>query len=127
MKALQALEKLLKEDIYEADYQYARYDMYSERYIIEYKARRKMYDELLIEFNKYSFNKMYADVNKINFIYACSFGNLLYVCNISKLPNDFNFNWEWKGMPKQTDFADNKFMPKFVGYIPINVMTKIEL
>ena len=35
MKVLQALQTLLKEDIYEADYQYARYDMYSDRHIIE--------------------------------------------------------------------------------------------
>ena len=109
----------------ESKYEYNRYDAENNKYIVEIKHRDKFYKDTIIEFDKFSYNILYAKMTKKFFIYAVRINNKIYVFNITKLVQEgYNFNWIFKDMPKQTEFANNKEIKKLVGYININKRIK---
>ena len=119
LKVIQKLAKV-KKSIKSVDYEYSRFDAIDNKNIYEIKCREKFYDKVLIEFDKYSFNLMYAQSFNKNFLYVVEMDKI-YIFNISKLYMfDYNFNWEWKDLPNQTEFSKTEKIKKLVGYIDIN-------
>ena len=101
--------------------EYSRYDAYNKQYIIEVKDRVKDYPSLLIEFDKYSFNKEYSTIKGLYFWYVVK-TDKIYVFDISGLNSyGYNYQWKWKKMPKTTEFDRSEFIWKFVGYIDKNM------
>lgn len=99
-------------------HEYARYDAFNDSHIVEVKYRHKWYDDMLIEFDKYSFNLLYAHLSNKNFLYLVGHKNLLMAFNISNLTKQkYDFRWEWRTMPKTTEFSNSERHPKFVGYL----------
>jgi len=96
----------------------SRWDCYSPntRHRIELKCRDKHYPDLLVEKKKYD-----AVVRKCN-------DNLDVPVYINSTPKGvFRFNmlhhdgfWEVRGMPKTTQFANNNFIAKEVGYFNVD-------
>ena len=75
------------------DYEYNRFDAEDKNYIVEIKDRKKYYDNTMIEFDKYSYNLLYAEIIRKQFIYAVQMKNTIYVFNITKLvESEYNFN-----------------------------------
>ena len=126
-KTLQKLNRFFLTDILiEDDFEYNRFDAENNVYITEIKNRNKHYDDILIEFDKYSYNILYANHKSKKFIYVVSSGANIYVFNITELVRaNHNFNWEWRDMPKQTEFSKTEKTKKFVGYINVNFASKI--
>tara|TARA_R110000824_G_scaffold176451_2_gene355432 strand:+ start:5941 stop:6354 length:414 start_codon:yes stop_codon:yes gene_type:complete len=123
---LKRLNRFFLSDVLkESKYEYNRYDAENDKYIVEIKHRDKFYTDTMIEFDKFSYNILYAKMTKKFFIYVVRMNNNIYVLNITKLVQEgYNFNWEFKDMPKQTEFANNKEIKKLVGYININKSVK---
>ena len=65
------LTDILQESIYE----YNRYDAENDHYIVEIKHRDKFYQDTIIEFDKFSYNLLYAQLAKKQFIYAVQMNN----------------------------------------------------
>ena len=115
------LSELYAHNFVEDNHKYSRYDAENEHYILEIKYRDTFYNDLLIEFDKYSYNLLYANMLKKQFIYAVQIEDRIYLFNITKLAESgYDFKWVWRDMPKQTEFADNRKMRKLVGFININ-------
>ena len=115
----------LTDELIEDKYEYNRFDAENVYYIVEIKYRDDFYKDTIIEFDKFSYNILYSQLVKKQFIYAVKMGRKIYVFNITKLvSSSYNFNWTWKDMPKQTEFADKKEIKKLVGYININESVK---
>ena len=94
------------------------YDFECDYYIIEIKSRNKHYDPWIIERIKVDANTNIAEGLKKDFLYLTEYKGDAYVWNISKLiRNDYNFNWEQRQMPWQTEFDRNQKVQKQVGYL----------
>ena len=105
---------------------YHRFDAYNENYIVEVKYRNKEYENYIIEFDKYAYNVMYADLYKKKFLYVVGTPNDVYVFNITNLnKSGYNYKWEMRPMPKQTEFEQNWDINKFVGYLDLWAGKKI--
>jgi hypothetical protein len=106
----------------EDKYEYNRYDAENKYYIVEIKYRESFYEEVMIEFDKFSYNVLCSQLVKKQFIYAVKMKDEIYVFNITKLVSSgHKFKWIWKdNLPKQTEFADKRKIKKLVGYININ-------
>ena len=97
---------------------YARYDAFNDYHIVEVKYRHKWYDDMIIEFDKYSFNLLYAHLADKKFLYVVGYKNVLLSFNITDLTkNKYDFRWEWRQMPKTTEFDNSENVAKFVGYL----------
>ena len=97
---------------------YHRFDAYNDDYIIEIKYRKKMYDNFIIEFDKYAYNKLYSEMIKKKFLYVVGVKDDMFIFNISNLDSSgYNYNWEMRPMPKQTEFDKNYKIDKLVGYL----------
>ncbi len=119
IKVIQRLAKV-KKSIEPVEFEYSRFDAIDNKNIYEVKCRGKLYDKVLIEFDKYSFNLMYSQTFDKNFLYVVEMDKI-YIFNISKLYMfDYNFNWEWKDLPRQTEFNKTEKIKKLVGYIDIS-------
>ena len=120
------LNKFFLEDILVEDgYEYNRFDAENKIYIVEIKHRHKYYNDVVIEFDKYSYNLLYANHKSKYFLYVVSMGDYIYVFNISKLVRaKHKFNWEWRDMPKQTEFSQTEKVKKLVGYISTSLASK---
>ena len=109
----------------ESEYEYNRYDAENNHYIVEIKHRTNHYKNTMIEFDKFSYNLLYAEMNNKKFIYAVQMIDKIYVFNITSLMlKDYSFNWEWRVMPKQTEHSDKRLIKKLVGYINISQRVK---
>jgi len=108
----------VKKNIQPCEYEYNRFDAEDEKNIYEIKVRGNYYKETFIEFDKYSYNTMYAqEFNKI-FIYVVKMDNTIYLFNISLLyMRGYNFNWELKKLERNTEFNQTEKIQKIVGYI----------
>ena len=128
MKILDVVNNDLNDPMVECFDEYSRFDAYNKYYIAEIKFRNKVYDDMMIEFDKYSFNKEYAKVNDKIFIYVVGVGDKTYVFNITDLDkNQYDFKWSWREMPKNTEFGgDQNKIKKFVGYINVSMATIIK-
>jgi hypothetical protein len=105
---------------------YHRFDAYNENYIVEVKYRNKEYENYIIEFDKYAYNVMYSDLYKKKFLYVVGTPNDVYVFNITNLnKSGYNYKWEMRPMPKQTEFEQNWDINKFVGYLDLWAGKKI--
>tara|TARA_R110002020_G_scaffold270841_2_gene486117 strand:- start:767 stop:1213 length:447 start_codon:yes stop_codon:yes gene_type:complete len=113
----------LKYNLKEANYKYSRFDAYDDNYIAEIKFREKDYDRVLIEFDKYTFNKEYAKYNQKYFLYIIAVPKpkkRIYIYNITEIDNKTSnfYRWNWTDkMPKQTEFKNTEKDWKYVGYI----------
>lgn len=120
LKMIERISRVSKSDIKVSDYEYSRFDAYNDRSIFEVKYRNDFYEDVLIEFDKFSYNHAYAMVNGLNFVYAVEMKDTIYIFDIVKLVNQgFDFKWEWRDMPKTTEFKKNNNIKKYVGYIHI--------
>ena len=107
------------------DYEYNRFDAANTSYIVEIKHRDKFYEDTMIEFDKFSYNLLYAQMSKKQFIYVVKMDQKIYVFNITKLVSSgYKFKWIFKELKKQTEFADKRKIKKLVGYININESVK---
>jgi|TARA_E500000305_G_C3838086_1_gene150469 hypothetical protein len=126
LKVLKALNKHFETDKATlCPTQYHRFDAYNDNYIIEIKYRYKRYPEYIIEFDKYAYNKLYAEMYNKKFLYVVGVPedeNLdvfdVYIYNITHLDKSgYKYKWEERAMPYQTEFEDNNYMDKLVGYL----------
>jgi len=102
-------------------YEYERFDALNDYYIVEIKHRNTWYDRLLIEFDKYSYNSWYAHLNNKKFLYTVAHKQRIVVFNITRInKTNYTYNWEYRKMPKQTEFNKNNDIIKFVGYLDHN-------
>jgi len=125
MTQQELLEKLNKEfnlDLKGTDEdRMCRWDATSPQYLAELKCRRAHYNTQMIEYDKLDAVKVEADKTDKEFLYCVSTPNGVYVFNITKLcQQDYNFNWENKYLPSNTDFAGTHRRTKKVGYIDVN-------
>jgi hypothetical protein len=125
MTQQELLEKLNKEfnlDLKGTDEdRMCRWDATSPQYLAELKCRRAHYNTQMIEYDKLDAVKVEADKTDKEFLYCVSTPKGIYVFNISKLcQQDYNFNWENKYLPSNTDFAGTHRRTKKVGYIGVN-------
>jgi hypothetical protein len=98
--------------------EYHRFDAYNNNYIIELKYRHKTYDEFIIEFDKYAYNKLYSEMYGKKFLYVVGVEDNIFIFNISNLDlSGYNYRWEMRPMPKQTEFDKNYKIDKLVGYL----------
>jgi len=101
--------------------QYCRWDAESDKYLAELKCRRTHYDTQLIEYDKLRAVKEEADKQGKDFLYCVSTPQDVYIFNVSKLyRDDYDFGWEERGMPSNTDFTNTYHKQKKVGYIDVN-------
>jgi hypothetical protein len=116
----------LSDELVEDKYEYNRYDAENNYYIAEIKHRESFYQDTMIEFDKFSYNLLYAQMSKKQFIYVVKMLKKIYVFNITKLVSSgYKFKWRWKdNLPKQTEYADKRKIKKLVGYININESVK---
>jgi hypothetical protein len=106
--------------------EYHRFDAYNNNYIIEIKYRNKEYENYIIEFDKYAYNTMYSDLFNKKFLYIVGTPNDIYVFNITNLNKSrYNYKWEMREMPKQTEFDKKYKINKLVGYLDLWTGKKI--
>ena len=134
IKIIKALNKYFKDDNpILCPNQYHRFDAYNNNYIIEIKYRNKLYKDFLIEFDKYAYNRLYAEINNKKFLYVVGVPEAehlgaynIYVYNISQLDKSgYKYNWHMREMPKQTEFDKNWNIDKYVGYLELWAAKKI--
>ena len=100
--------------------EFCTFDGYSEDYVIEFKCRRKHYNTQLIEYKKYKANLEQADESGKEFLYIISTPSGVYIFNVSELREaEYDFGWEDRKMPSNTDFSGKINMYKKVGYIDV--------
>jgi len=100
---------------------FCTFDAYSDNYVLEFKCRRAHYDTQLIEYKKFLANLDQADESGREFLYVISTPKGVYVFNVSKLTRaGYDFGWENRIMPSQTDFDNKSKKDKRVGYISIS-------
>jgi len=102
--------------------EYCRYDAEDGEYILEIKVRNKWYQDCLIEYDKFDDNISTSSSLGKDFLYVVATSQDIYVFNCTKLhKKGFKFKWDWKVMPKNTDFGGSEQkVTKFVGYIPVS-------
>ena len=106
--------------IKKAEYQYSRFDAYSEMHdcFIELKCRKKHYPDLMIE--KQKFLNLVGD------------GAGYYICSTPKgiycweLTPDMEIEWITKKMPKTTDFKRRSWVSKEVGFLKVSDAKKLK-
>lgn len=96
---------------------YSKYDCYSVYYKldIELKCRRTHYNDLLIEKIKYDALMERARKYGTKPVYINSTPIGVWAFYIADQP----LEWEFRQMPRTTDFARNDKVPKQVGYLKI--------
>lgn len=107
---------------------YSRFDCIdNKKNIYELKVRTKHYDEVMIEFDKFSYNLMYVKEFKMNkFLYVVEMKEVGYVFDIKELhEKGYDFGWESRDLPKNTEFKDKRTIKKMVGFIHLENATYI--
>ena len=100
--------------------QYSRHDASNKHALVEIKYREQYYEDVLIEFDKFAFNVMHAELLKKDFLYANKMKNYLILFDILYLKSiNYHFNWGWKKMPRTTEFGNTEMVFKLVGYINV--------
>ena len=100
--------------IVEQENPYSSYDCESDKAIIELKVRDKVYDEKLIEFDKFCKNYMVAKELGKDFVYVVKDPSGIYYRNISELGRDYLLKNRPKQIrcPKTTEFSNNEYVEK---------------
>ena len=109
-------------------FEFDHHDFECDQYLMEVKSRCTRYSSWIIEKMKVDANLLYAfSLNKM-FLYITEYNGRAYVWNISKMAdNHYDFNWETRKMPATTEFENNKFVDKEVGYLYEKDATVISL
>jgi len=99
-------------------FEFDHHDFECNQYLMEIKSRDTRYDSWIIEKMKADANLLYAfSMNKM-FLYITEYKGTAYVWNITKMAdNHYDFNWETRKMPATTEFKNNNFVDKEVGYL----------
>ena len=106
-----------------SNFEYERFDAYNDKCVVEVKHRNEWYDRQLIEFDKFSYNSWYAHISNKKFFYVVASGKRIVIYNITDLnKKKYDYNWQYKEMPKQTEFDNKKKIVKFVGYLDLNIL-----
>lgn len=115
------LEQVLRRKISRVEKDYIRFDAYDHKNnLYEYKHRNKHYSDVLFEFSKYASNLMFSTHIGYRFLYVVRMGEKTYIFNISELKDKgYDFNFEWKKLPRQTEGNDIGSQQKYIGYINI--------
>lgn len=97
---------------------FSTFDFWNEHYLVEVKSRRKKYDPWLIEKHKVDSNMSLASGTDQQVLYVTEHQGIAYVWNISKMVDaNYDFKWTQKNMPQTTDFSNNRWVKKHVGYV----------
>lgn len=99
-------------------FEFDHHDFECDHYLMEVKSRCTRYTSWVIE-------KMKADANLLNafnlnkmFLYITEYNGRAYIWNVTKLAQDnYDFKWETRKMPATTEFENNQFVDKEVGYL----------
>ena len=120
LQTIANLKEQLKRDIYPTTKPYIWFDAYDDKKnIYEFKYRHTDYETFVIEFRKWSNNYVFAHINNLKFIYVVVTGKTTYLFDISKLNKEkHNYSWQWNSMKNTTEFKNNNYIDKYVGYIP---------
>ena len=96
----------------------SRYDCYSKRYKldIELKCRRKHYEGLIIEKGKYDALMKRCKTNGTIPVYINSTPKGVWGFYL----RNYDLKWEYRDLPKKTDFADRQTISKEISYLPIS-------
>lgn len=115
------LADAINREIFTEEDDYSRFDCWdNNNNIYELKVRSAHYEDTLIEFDKFAYNCMYAQVFDKKFLYVVRMEDKGYVFNVSKLNFEgYDFRWETREMPRQTEFDKKAPTNKLVGYINV--------
>lgn len=99
------------------------YDCFSKHYNldIELKCRRTHYPTLIIEKKKYDALMLRSKKFGTIPVYINSTPQGVWAFYI----NDIEIEWQNKLLPKETDFSDNTFISKTIGYLQLNSGTDL--
>ena len=99
-------------------FEFDHHDFECDQYLMEIKSRDTRYNSWIIEKMKADANLLYAFSQAKMFLYITEYKGTAYVWNITKMAdNHYDFNWETRKMPATTEFENNKFVDKEVGYL----------
>ena len=122
MKSLQNCSSF-KNSLTESKDVYSRFDAYDNKgNVYELKCRDEYYNDVLIEFDKLSYNIMYcAQLTNKRFYYVVQMpevgGVVFDITELFELEHDFK--WQRMDMPRTTEFKETSVISKIVGFIPI--------
>jgi|TARA_R100000479_G_scaffold15211_1_gene5880 hypothetical protein len=109
-------------------FEFDHHDFECDQYLMEIKSRDTRYKSWIIEKMKADANLLYAFSQAKMFLYITEYKGTAYVWNITKMAdNHYDFNWETRKMPATTEFDNNKFVDKEVGYLYEKDATVVEM
>ena len=109
-------------------FEFDHHDFECDQYLMEIKSRDTKYKSWIIEKMKVDANLLYAFSQAKMFLYITDYKGTAYVWNITKMAdNHYDFNWETRKMPATTEFDNNKFVDKEVGYLYEKDATVVEM
>tara|TARA_Y100001973_G_C5203172_1_gene339390 strand:+ start:2901 stop:3341 length:441 start_codon:yes stop_codon:yes gene_type:complete len=113
------ISKYTKIDFKVSEYIYERYDASSDTHLLEVKDRGDIaYNDLIIEFDKFAYNRTYGLLTNRKFWYANKINGLVYVWDINDLiSRKYEFNWAWSKLPSNTEFANGDLIDKYAGLV----------
>jgi len=111
------IKKNFISDLKESEKPTSRHDCFSKEYNldIELKCRRTHYSDLIIEKKKYDALMLRSKEHGTIPVYVNSTPNGVWAFYIA----DIIIKWQNKLLPKQTDFSDNTFIEKKIGYLTL--------
>ena len=112
------IKKNFIEDLKESEKRTSRYDCFSKEYNldIELKCRRTHYSDLIIEKKKYDALMLRSKEHGTIPVYVNSTPKGVWAFYIA----DIRITWQNKLLPKHTDFSDNTFIEKKIGYLTLD-------
>lgn len=101
-----------------SEYVYERYDASNTTHLLEVKDRGNIpYDDLIIEFDKFAYNRAYSIITNRGFWYSSRVNNEIYIWDISALIKiNYNFDWQWCDLPSNTEWGGNT-IKKYAGKV----------
>lgn len=96
---------------------------HSRKILIELKCRRRHYEELIIEREKYEKLLLLSALRKYRALYICSTPKGTYSWNLNELTEP---DWFYVELPAVTDFEGEEKRVKEVGYLKISLAIKLE-
>ena len=111
------IKKNFISDLKESEKRTSRYDCFSKEYNldIELKCRRTHYSDLIIEKKKYDALMLRSKEHGTIPVYVNSTPKGVWAFYIA----DIRITWQNKLLPKHTDFSDNTFIEKKIGYLTL--------
>lgn len=111
------IKKNFISDLKESEKPTSRHDCFSKEYNldIELKCRRTHYSDLIIEKKKYDALMLRSKEHGTIPVYVNSTPKGVWAFYIA----DIRITWQNKLLPKHTDFSDNTFIEKEIGYLTL--------